>query len=275
MIAICAATLVAVYGWRSWLAGAGLLMCAFMLASFVRRHGAAFKRPLLLRRPQELLFSLIHKVENQPHVYWLALGLALAETAVVRLTPGWLQFSVLLLPLVCALNALLHLRFIKLINGWFYRDHWLGHKSEFDFVYLHGSHHDAIPVGLIGVAGNGFLEGFLRHTSGNPMSLYSPLLACLLHSMEMLQDVRMHQYIPGVYPRLARSAHAVSQHSTHHVGRLEPYGIGLRMSKRDGAPRREAWFDFPPESLLNSIWQFFTPLTVKVDSFRPGALGVQ
>ncbi len=188
-------------------------------------------------------------------VHALATGLL---THLVLLAPWYLvithvQFSVLSLLAVGVANVLVHLLHLQGYSAWFYREHWLAHNAELDFVYLHGSHHDAIPCGLIGVSGNGFLEGFLRHTVGNPMSLYAPPLAALLHSVEVLQDIRMHQYIPGVFPQLARSFHEVSQHSTHHFGRLEPYGIGLRRVRQEGAPRREGLFAFPPESLLNSI----------------------
>jgi hypothetical protein len=340
MLSMCAAALVAVYGLRSWLAGAGLLMCAFMAVSFARRHGVAFKRPLLLRRPQELLFSLVHKCQNLPYVYWLALALALAETALVRLTPDWphhtelmrriayglfylhlagitvyrtaslvdhlrrravlsevlsqspwknaglvreniryeivhayvtgllthlilvapwylaitwLQFSVLLMPLVCAANVLLHLRFMKLINGWFYRDHWLGHNSEFDFVYLHGSHHDAIPVGLIAVAGNGFLEGLLRNFVGYPTPFYHPLMAVLAYSIEIKRDIDFHQFVPGIFPTLPLEMRRVGQHSTHHFGHLEPYGFAIKLDQPDLSPELVGVFERFPDEFSNSV----------------------
>lgn len=339
MLLMVAATLVAIYGWGSWLAGAGLLLCVFMLGSFVRRHGVAFKRPLLLRRPQELLYSLVHKVQNLPHVYWLALGLALAETALVRWTPdwphhtelmrkigfglfylhlagitlyrtaslvdhlrrhallsevlaqspwknagrvreniryeivhayatgllthlvllapwylalSWLQFSVLLLPLACIANFLLHRRFLKLINGWFYRDHWLGHNSEFDFVYLHGSHHDAIPVGLIGVAGNGFLEGLLRNFIGYPTPFYHPLMAVLAYSVEVKRDIDFHQFVPGIFPTLPLEMRRVGQHSTHHFGHLEPYGFAIKLDQPGLSPELVGVFRHFPEEFSNS-----------------------
>lgn len=200
-------------------------------------------------------------LEQQPSmtlhlVHALATGLL---THLVLVAPWFLvlthlSYSLVSMLAVCVLNVVVHLLHLRGYSKWFYREHWLAHNAELDFVYLHGSHHDAIPCGLIGVSGNGFLEGFLRHTVGNPLSLYSPVLACALHSLEVLQDIRMHQYIPGVFPKLERGFHEVSQHSTHHFGRLEPYGIGLRMVRAEGsAPRRQGWLAFPPESLLNSI----------------------
>ena len=43
--------------------------------------------------------------------------------------------------------------------------------SEVEFVYLHGTHHDAIPCALIGVGENGHLEGVFRQIIGFPSYL--------------------------------------------------------------------------------------------------------
>ena len=63
----------------------------------------------------------------------------------------------------------------------------------------------------------------------------------------------MHQYIPGIYPHLTRQFHEVAQHSTHHFGRLEPYGVGLRLRTPPGPEARKGWLRFPPVEILNSI----------------------
>lgn len=163
------------------------------------------------------------------------------------------SFSLLsLLPMSVA-NVLLHVRYLQLYSKWFYRDHWLAHNSEVDFIYLHGSHHDALPCALIGVSGNGFLEGLARNTVGSTVATYSPLVAFVFHTIEVTQDMRMHQYIPGIYPRLTRQFHEVAQHSTHHFGRLEPYGIGLRTRTPPAEDSRRGWLRFPPVEILNSI----------------------
>lgn len=179
-------------------------------------------------------------------------------THLILLAPWYLviahfDYSAITVIVVSVVNVAGHLLHMRSYSQWFYRDHWLTHSSEFEFVYLHGTHHDAIPTALIGVSGNGLIEGFLRATVGNPMSLYSPLVAFVLHTVEVVQDMKMHQYVPGVYPRLSRSFHEVAQHSTHHFGRLEPYGIGLRMQAGEPAQRKRRWFDFPPAEILNSI----------------------
>jgi hypothetical protein len=150
---------------------------------------------------------------------------------------------------VLAINVLTYLLYIKTYNAWFYRDHWLGHHSEFEFLYLHGTHHDALPTGLIGVSGNGYLEGFLRHTLGNPTAFYTPLLAFVLYTIEVQQDIVGHQHVPGIYPTVSRKFHETAQHSTHHWWLMEPYSIGFRSVPK----QKPTGFQFPPEELLNSI----------------------
>lgn len=157
-------------------------------------------------------------------------------THIVLLAPWYLvithlQFSVLALPLIMPINIVLQMRFFRTFGEWFYRDHWLGHNSELEFVYLHGTHHDAIPSGLIGVAGNGYLEGFLRHTMGYLTPFFSPGIAFLSYSFAIKKDIDFHQYIPGIFPKLPRKMHEITQHSLHHMGRLEPYGIGLKFDQ--------------------------------------------
>src|ERR1051325_11341936 len=139
------------------------------------------------------------------------------------------KFSVIFLPLVCAINVWTQLRWYSLSDTWFYRDHWLGHNSEIDFIFLHGTHHDAIPSGLIAVGENGFLEGFMRFTTGGlPTPFYNPLIAFLFLSLAIKTNIDLHQYIPGIFPKLARSVLATNQHATHHYGSLEPYSVGVK-----------------------------------------------
>src|SRR5262249_9318867 len=126
------------------------------------------------------------------------------------------SFSMIFLPVVCLINVVVHVKWIKVINAWFYRDHWLGHNSELEFLFLHGMHHDAIPSALIAVGENGFLEGFMRYTIGAPDPFYNPVVSFLVYMYEVANDMYTHQYIPGVFPRLPRKFIEIAQHSTHH-----------------------------------------------------------
>jgi hypothetical protein len=144
------------------------------------------------------------------------------------------SFSVIFLVPVCAINVFLQRKWMKVANSWFYRNHWLGHNSELQFVYFHGNHHDAIPSGLIAVSENGFLEGFFRHTIGWPMPFYNPLMAFWYYSTEIKFDIDLHQYIPGVFPRLPKGSIELHQHSTHHYGPLEPYGFAFNLGDKGG-----------------------------------------
>jgi hypothetical protein len=335
MLLLTALVLVAVYGPLHPLAIVGLLLCCLMLVAFVVRHGVNAGVPLLLRRPQELAYTVIAKLGNLRGPYFVAVGVLVLENVVIRLTPqlphhvelvrnvgfglfylhlllisvyrtailidhlrkrdlvrevleqtAWkkaldrqgnityeifhayvtgilthivavapwylviahLDFSVILAPIVLVIAAINQRRFMREINSWFYREHWLGHNSEFEFLYLHGTHHDAIPSGMIGVAGAGILEVMVRHTIGVPQTFYNPLAAFAAYSMEVKMDIDTHQFIPGVYPRLPLDVIRVAQHSTHHYGRLEPYGFGLKAAHPDASERiKQAMQRFPPE----------------------------
>jgi hypothetical protein len=84
---------------------------------------------------------------------------------IVLIAPWYLvikyaSFSVILLPIVCAINVFVQVKWLKAINAWFYRDHWLGHNSEFEFVFLHGTHHDAPYPPAVAVAEAGSWKAF-------------------------------------------------------------------------------------------------------------------
>lgn len=163
------------------------------------------------------------------------------------------QYSLVTMAAVTLIDVLIHIRHLHSYSRWFYRDHWLGHNSELEFLYLHGPHHDAIPSGLIGVSGNGYLEGLCRHTMGNPAPFYSPPFAFVLYTLEVLEDIKSHQYIPGLFPKLPRRFHEIAQHSTHHFARLAPYSIGLKVPRQSERGRRQGYFQFPPEAIMNSV----------------------
>ncbi|HET8798468.1 MAG TPA: hypothetical protein VFO89_12310, partial [Thermoanaerobaculia bacterium] len=318
---------------------AGYVLCAFAAGMFAYRHGVELGVPLFLRRPQDLFWMFVYKFQNLTPLYLIALGLLLAENAIIAATPRlphfsdhvrtaalWLffihlaaitvfrtvilidhlrkkelvrevlmqtawkrvvgektnmtlellhayatgllahiiliapwylviryaSFSVLLLPVVCAINVYIHVKWLKAINRWFYRDHWLGHNAEVEFLYLHGAHHDAIPSAMIAVAENGFLEGFLRLTLGTPMTFYNPLTAFLIITAEVKMDMDAHQYIPGLYPRLPMKIMEVSQHSTHHYGSIEPYSFGIKADQPGLPESYRKLFAGLPDELRNS-----------------------
>jgi hypothetical protein len=326
MILGCGAVVSLVYGPSSWPAVAGYTACVFLLLAFPLRHGISLRVPLLLRRPQDVLYMVIYKLQNIRPMYLVAAGILLLDQCVIALTPqlphasellrriaidlfyihfvlltiyrtvilvaylrsadtaravlmetSWkyvlarqpnmtvqilhayftgllahvillapwyvalthLRYSIITLPIVLIINFMVFRQYMRTYNQWFYRDHWLGHNSELEFLYLHGAHHDALPCGLIGVSGNGFLEGIARHALGNPMAMYSPIAAFFFYTLEVMTDINSHQYIPGIFPKMPRKFHEQAQHSTHHYGRLEPYGIGLKVDRPGGLGGRK------------------------------------
>lgn len=318
MLMLCSATIAMCYRPLFWISLAGYSLCVFMAFSFALRHGIRFSIPLIIRKPKDLLFMVIYKLENLPRATWIAAALLSIEYVFVIYTPQLPHFSdnlrvvglflfflhlgfitifrtislfdhlfkhrivsdvlgqspwknaglvkrnihfeifhayftgilthvvllgpwyfalnhfhhsLILIPITCITGVIIHKDLLKNINSWFYRDHWLGHNSEFDFVYLHGSHHDAIPVGMIAVAGNGFLEGFLRNVIGHPTPLYNPLISFIAYTVEIYNDIAFHQFVPGIYPKLDYEFRQVGQHSTHHFGHLEPYGFAVKLDQ--------------------------------------------
>lgn len=163
-----------------------------------------------------------------------------------------LNFSLIFLPFVLVINIVTQLGFYKVANAWFYRDHWLGHNSEIEFLYLHGPHHDAIPSGLIGVSGTGNLEGFLRHVIGYPTPFFNPVLSFFIYTSDVKIDIEGHQYIPGVYPELSKEFHQVTQHSIHHFGHLRPYGIAMKLDQPGVSQEMRKKFSMVTNEIKNS-----------------------
>jgi hypothetical protein len=340
MIVLSALVVGVSYGFGHAMSIAGLALCAFTLAVFIMRHGIEFRIPVILRRPQDVLYMFVYKLQNLRPVYFIALGLLMLENVLIAATPNlphhvelmrtvalglfgihfisitvfrtailidhlakrtlvrevlmqtpwkrvitektnitleivhayctgllthivliapwylvitYFRFSVIFLPVVCVINIAVHLKWVKAINAWFYRDHWLGHNSELEFIFLHGTHHDAIPCGLIAVAGNGFLEGFLRNTIAFPVPFYNPVISSLAYTFEIKNDIELHQYIPGVFPRLSRRTLEIGQHSTHHYGRLEPYSFGLKLDQPGFSEEYKKTYALFPDELMNSL----------------------
>lgn len=178
-------------------------------------------------------------------------------THIILLAPWYLiithfNFSLLCLPVVAAANIYVEWQWLRAHNAWFYRDHWLGHNSELEFVLLHGTHHDAIPSGLIGVAEHGFLEGFLRGTLAFPDPFFNPVVAFLTYTATVKQNIDVHQYIPGIFPKMPKKVMAIGQHSTHHYGLLEPYSFGLKLNQPGVSEAFKKSVRIPDE-LANSI----------------------
>jgi hypothetical protein len=329
------------YGFRHGMALAAFVLCAFTLPVFIVRHGVELRVPLILRRPQDVLYLVFYKLRNLKPVWFVAVGLLLLENVLIAATPKlphqveWMRigglvlfyahfagitlyrtvifadhlkkkelvreilmqtpwkrtinrktnitlevvhayvtgllahiiyiapwyfvivnarFSLLLFPVVFLIDAAIEGRWAKTINRWFYRDHWLGHNSELEFLYLHGNHHDAIPSAMIAVGENGFLEGAFRNALGAPAPFYNPLAACLFTSYAVWVDMFTHQYIPGVYPRLSKLFLTVAQHATHHFGQLAPYSFAMKTDQPGLAEQvKSAGLDKLPNEMRTSI----------------------
>ncbi len=340
MLGLTAGLLAAVYGPLHFISLLGGAFCLFLLFTFIVRHGIEFKIPVILRRPQEIVYMLIYKIQNINRVTLMVLALLAVENLFIYFTPTWphytslmrtiglyffyihlalitlyrtislfshlkhrelareilmqtpwkkvinektnmpleifhayitgllthivllapwflvlhyVNFSVLFIPVALVANFFLHVKWMKVYNEWLYRDHWLGHNSEFEFLYLHGTHHDAIPSGMIAVAGNGILEGFFRHVMGPPLAYYNPIFAGLMYTMDVKGDIDLHQFIPGMFPGVDHEFFKTHQHSMHHFGQLAPYGFGLNFEQEGIAEELRTKFKMLPAETLNTF----------------------
>jgi hypothetical protein len=339
MIFLNALVIIVSYGLNSAMSILGLALCAFALVTFIIRHGIEFAPPVILRKPQEMIYMLVYKLQNVRPIYVIAVSLIGLEnwligvtpalphhvtfmhkvalylfyihfifitgfrtvsmidhlrkkelvrsvlmetpwrrvirdktnivleivhawstgvlTHIVSIAPWYLiitfsKFSVVFLPVVCFIDIIIQLKWYQVFNAWFYRDHWLGHNSEFEFLYLHGTHHDAIPCGMIALSENGFLEGFTRFTIGAPVIFYNPIVSFVAYTFDIKTDIELHQYIPGIFPQMSKRQIEGLQHSTHHYGPLEPYSLGSKELEEPGhGVSRNKWI-FPDE-LRNAI----------------------
>jgi hypothetical protein len=106
-----------------------------------------------------------------------------------------------------------------------YRNHTIAHRSRFFFTVFHGHHHDAIPSALIGSAGGtGFFENVDRGLTWLDF-FNSVVIMQILWTYEIVFDMVVHQYIPGVFPFAKITVLGRAHHVTHHFGSALPLGL--------------------------------------------------
>ncbi len=71
--------------------------------------------------------------------------------------------------------------------------------------------------------------------------------------MEIKSDIDVHQYIPGVFPRMPRKWMEIAQHSTHHYGMLAPYSMGMKLDRPDVSEALKKSNSRYPDEFTNSI----------------------
>src|SRR6267378_1276405 len=76
------------YGFGHAVSIVGLALCAFTLVVFIIRHGIELGVPLILRRPQDVLYIFVYKLQNLRPMYFIALGLLLLENVLIAATPN-------------------------------------------------------------------------------------------------------------------------------------------------------------------------------------------
>lgn len=48
-----------------------------------------------------------------------------------------------------------------------------------------------------------------------------------------MTDINGHKLIPGVYTHQTKEYMQITQHGTHHYGRLEPFGFAMSVDRQD------------------------------------------
>eukprot|EP00035_Acanthoeca_spectabilis_P011367 m.199895 g.199895 ORF g.199895 m.199895 type:complete len:395 (-) comp15325_c0_seq10:164-1348(-) len=275
------------FGFEHWMTELCFLCSAWLLVSFILRHGATFKMPRCAQDPHAFLRMLYYKIDNARTPLLVSAAGFVVEQLVIVSTPMWEhnvprfretllaiftatfcivtvirslvlaahiyqqdqlfdflesspwkkvlgrsgwwmryvhllhafvtgiqchilavaplylliyygQHSMVLLPLRACFDVVIYGWWLRTHwNDWLYRDHWISHHDELEFVYLHGPHHDALPISLMAAHDTGMLEGFLRFSLGLPEAFAAPLLSVPLRGFQVLADMVFHQYVPG------------------------------------------------------------------------------
>lgn len=160
-------------------------------------------------------------------------------------------------------------------NSWALREHWLGHHDLFEFNYLHGPHHDALPVGMIAVSDHGPLEGLLRHSFGMFDSFLCPPLAAYTWTISVKWDIDGHQYVPGVFPWSFPIVDIGYHHAEHHFLSMHPLG-GCITPKAPDKPlvpaewgqmacEVETWVSGDRYSPDNEVWNWFVKQVAELE----------
>ncbi len=88
MIALSGLAVSLSYGVGHVMSIAGLALCVLMFPTFIARHGVEFSVPAILRRPQDVLYMFVYKLQNLRPMYFITLGLLLLENVLIAATPN-------------------------------------------------------------------------------------------------------------------------------------------------------------------------------------------
>jgi len=163
------------------------------------------------------------------HAYGTGLLCHIFALGPLYLVLWFFDHSLLLMPVrfVCDVSLLGWFSQAGDFNEWLYRDHWVDHNCGFHFVYLHGPHHDALPVSVMAGNDTGIIEGFLRFLCAEPHTYFSPVFSCVFFPAHVVLDMIFHQYVPGVFPYSRMVLRFGHRHVEHHFFNLQPLGSGF------------------------------------------------
>lgn len=138
----------------------------------------------------------------------------------------------------------------------FVREHWIQHHTQYGFSYLHGPHHDAIPVAFMALAEMGPLEAFLNNTFRNTYLQSVPPLHAWKFTATMMILMISHQYVPGVFPYASTSAAWENHHFEHHFLCMFPLGLA-DLSDRARSYEADVWLSKGAFQKDSKLWKWF------------------
>ena len=74
------------YGPNYLMSAVGIVLCVFMIIVFSIRHGLELRTPLILKRPQDLLYMIVYKIQNMKLMYIFAIVRPALATLVFHYT---------------------------------------------------------------------------------------------------------------------------------------------------------------------------------------------
>jgi hypothetical protein len=88
---------------------------------------------------------------------------------------------------------------------------------------------------------------------GSPVSFYNLIIAFLANTLEVTTDINGHQFIPGIYPKQSKDYMQITQHGTHHYGRMESYGFAMHVDHHDTPENLKQKYGKFPDEIKNSV----------------------
>jgi len=144
-----------------------------------------------------------------------------------------LTMLLFLLTSVCAGNGVNIFKIlVEDVRSWFLKEHENYHTSRFYFTIFHGLHHDAIPSSLMANNSSGIMHA-IHAPLVKLFFLLSATVFSIITALDIMINMRGHQYIPGIFPYSRSTISNKSHHAIHHYMSILPLSFGGAESQKD------------------------------------------